>query len=695
MQIDQDLVYKNNLIMKKYLLLVGLFLSSQMYAQTGIGTTTPDASAKLDVSSTNKGFLPPRVTLTGISDNSTIASPATGLLVYNTGTNVGLAAGYYYWNGNAWATIATAGGSGSFAASFLRGSRSAAQTGLTNGGTVIFTQVDNTAGQEMSLNTSTGQITLAAGRTYRLIAQVPNYQTSSGDARLQLAWYNETSGAYIGSTSNAYPPGSGASYGATAGMSETIITTTTTTVISYRIVQLSSATQLGGSSDFPAAGSYPWFEAQVISGNAPVTGQSVDYIQASLSTNQALSAAGNIIFNTSSGTGITITSGGFNLIANKTYKLEAAIGGTSGGYAYYAWVDNSNNLLPGGSIGAVMKAGTVYTDAPQDKAVVYFTPTVDTRVFLRVYNLSGTLTAYAPSLSTNYTSTWASIQQVGSSAFVNPWTLSGTSTYNTTGNVGIGTNNPTSLLNIAGGGVRIASGMSNTSTRPSVNTSTIGNYEIRGVGGGTSQNDGQDDGFLRLSAGGGTNAIQQSSIDLSGYSATVSDMNSNIVMRTAGTERLRIDNSGNVNITGKLNVSDAGGGVAVKAAGFVDAGIFVTLDNLKATVTTSGNRGLSLATVTGTLNLYVQGVYTNQAGAANTSYTNLPVAYTTTASGSLFGWSFGEAGNTIIYHLTDATNSRLYRVTLPILSISSKIMTGLEVFTLRKLCMIRPGIAPI
>ena len=75
------------------------------------------------------------------------------------------------------------------------------------------------------------------------------------------------------------------------------------------------------------------------------------------------------------------------MIANKTYKLEAAVGGASVGYAYYGWIDNSNNLLSGGSIGAVIKAGNVHTDAPQDKAVVYFTPTVDTRVFLRVYNL--------------------------------------------------------------------------------------------------------------------------------------------------------------------------------------------------------------------------------------------------------------------------------------------------------------------
>lgn len=93
-------------------------ISSGLFAQTGIGTTTPDASAKLEVNASNKGFLPPRVTLTSGTDNTTIPSPATGLLVYNTGNNASLAAGYYYWNGGTWATIATAGGSGSVAAEF-------------------------------------------------------------------------------------------------------------------------------------------------------------------------------------------------------------------------------------------------------------------------------------------------------------------------------------------------------------------------------------------------------------------------------------------------------------------------------------------------------------------------------------------------------------------------------------------------
>ena len=88
------------------IIILFLFLSSNIFAQTGIGTTTPHASAKLDVSATNKGFLPPRVTLTAATDAVTIPSPAEGLLVYNVGS-VGLQAGYYYWNGANWATIAT------------------------------------------------------------------------------------------------------------------------------------------------------------------------------------------------------------------------------------------------------------------------------------------------------------------------------------------------------------------------------------------------------------------------------------------------------------------------------------------------------------------------------------------------------------------------------------------------------------
>jgi hypothetical protein len=48
-------------------------------AQVGVGTTAPDASAALEIESTTKGFLPPRMTLVQIN---AIATPAEGLMIY-------------------------------------------------------------------------------------------------------------------------------------------------------------------------------------------------------------------------------------------------------------------------------------------------------------------------------------------------------------------------------------------------------------------------------------------------------------------------------------------------------------------------------------------------------------------------------------------------------------------------------------
>lgn len=94
--------------MKKYIILF-LLISLRAACQTGIGTTTPNASAKLEVYSTNKGFLPPRIALTGASDASTIASPVAGLLIYNTATAgtapANVIPGYYYWNGTSWVQL--------------------------------------------------------------------------------------------------------------------------------------------------------------------------------------------------------------------------------------------------------------------------------------------------------------------------------------------------------------------------------------------------------------------------------------------------------------------------------------------------------------------------------------------------------------------------------------------------------------
>src|SRR5687767_11387166 len=80
------------------------FLSSSVIAQVGVGTATPDASAQLDITSTTKGLLIPRMTA---AERTTIATPATGLMVYQ----IDATPGFYYYNGSTWAQIGAGGGS--------------------------------------------------------------------------------------------------------------------------------------------------------------------------------------------------------------------------------------------------------------------------------------------------------------------------------------------------------------------------------------------------------------------------------------------------------------------------------------------------------------------------------------------------------------------------------------------------------
>ncbi len=78
--------------------------------QVGINTTSPASGALLDITSSNKGFLIPRVELTGTDDNTTITPDVTtGLLVYNTVTAgvlpLQVTPGFYYWSGAQWRRV--------------------------------------------------------------------------------------------------------------------------------------------------------------------------------------------------------------------------------------------------------------------------------------------------------------------------------------------------------------------------------------------------------------------------------------------------------------------------------------------------------------------------------------------------------------------------------------------------------------
>jgi hypothetical protein len=499
-----------------YILVV--FINFKVIAQTGIGTTTPNASAKLDVYATNKGFLPPRIALLSTTDVATILTPATGLIIYNTATAgttpTNVIPGYYYWDGSKWNGLVDQGALNSFSGFVPNYAQSNASrvTNVTTNGTIIVSQTITTSGRPIQI--------IASGDA--------NPLTNGGWCQLQL--YRD--GTAIGKKIQAESSASNEN-------------------VPYCLNYI----------DNPTAGTYTY-------------------------SVKAVNISSAFDFGEADGNQITL--------------LELG-----------AWSAGTMPVSKGGTGNSSYTSGSV--------------------IFSDGTNLS----------------------QSNANLF---WD-------NSNGRLGIGTNAPTAKLNISGGGIKINSGLGNTSSRPALNASSIGNYEIRGVGGGVTQIDNQDDGFLRLSAGGGTNSNTQSSIDLSGYSSTVSDMNRTIVMRTSGTERLRIDASGNFIIPADATASITS--IPTKVGGLVNAGTFVQMDNIKATCTTSGYRGLSVASVSGSFYCNIGANYglVNGGSGGNSSYNYL---VTTAPSSSWFNWGFGSAGDVSVYNITDTTNSRMYRITLQI-----------------------------
>ena len=83
------------------LALATLFFASTANAQVGVGVPAGDIhpSAELEVKSTTKGFLPPRMTNT---ERNSINAPATGLLIFQTDAVTNNPAGLYFFDGTAW-----------------------------------------------------------------------------------------------------------------------------------------------------------------------------------------------------------------------------------------------------------------------------------------------------------------------------------------------------------------------------------------------------------------------------------------------------------------------------------------------------------------------------------------------------------------------------------------------------------------
>jgi hypothetical protein len=96
--------------MKKILTIIFIVVSQYAYLQTasqqngstGVGTLSPHPSALLDLSSSSKGLLIPRVKLKSDTSKTPIVNPITSLLVYNNRDTSNVVEGFYYWNDSIW-----------------------------------------------------------------------------------------------------------------------------------------------------------------------------------------------------------------------------------------------------------------------------------------------------------------------------------------------------------------------------------------------------------------------------------------------------------------------------------------------------------------------------------------------------------------------------------------------------------------
>src|SRR5689334_20676859 len=85
-------------------LLAGVSVTAEAQVKIGNNANSINSNSLLELESTNKGFLPPRVALTGLSSEAPLSSPVpSGMMVYSSGGSV--TDGYYFWDGSRWQAV--------------------------------------------------------------------------------------------------------------------------------------------------------------------------------------------------------------------------------------------------------------------------------------------------------------------------------------------------------------------------------------------------------------------------------------------------------------------------------------------------------------------------------------------------------------------------------------------------------------
>ena len=297
--------------MKTKLTVLFLLLSINLRAQVGIGTTTPDASAQLEVKSTSKGLLIPRVALQSTTDVTTIAAPATGLLVYNTAAHNDVLTGFYYWEGSWKPLLAAASGGTAWA---LNGNIAASGNFL---GTTNFNplniKVNNTLSGKIHPN---GGITLgmnAAAHDSNSLA-IGTGATATANVEAVAIGPSSIAGAYRATALG---------YGANASANNTLAAGYNASASAYQSMALgmnASATQNNATAVGYGAGASA-YQATALGTEASASGQSATAIGFQATATQANSIILGSAANASNKVGIGTNTPDERLHVNGNFKL--------------------------------------------------------------------------------------------------------------------------------------------------------------------------------------------------------------------------------------------------------------------------------------------------------------------------------------------------------------------------------------
>lgn len=528
----------------------------------GIGTTTPDASAALEIktnSTTPQGFLPPRLNQ---ADRNQLANPAVGLTIFNTTTGL-----VNTWDGAQWAV------------SLTNTANLAPVTFYYTGGPQTYIVPANVTSLAIDmLGASGGTGGYLGGRVQATLAVSPGQLLTlyvGGTGLPNAGGYNGGGNGYKSINSSAYCGfgGGGATDIRLGG-----------TALTNRVLVAGGGAGNGEISTRGGAGggltggkgTDDNFSISTTSTGGGGGGSSA----AGAGGASAASTSGSPVTNGTAGVDGTGGTGGMSMQGSIVY------GGGGGGGGYFGGGGGGGGAGGGGG-SSYAGSGTSAVTHTQGSGGVrygynsnYYTgdgyihispilPNALPAPFLNAANftnlalsLSGqnlsitggntvTLPPGADNLG-NHTAAQnldlATYQLVGNGG------SQGISISNG-GNVGIGTNAPLGRFMVAGGSVLLATGLMNSATRPVLNINrSPGEVAALGQADNTTPGLSYDDGFLRLSAGGGTHVNTRSYIDLTGYSNLISgsspdyDMYQNIVLGTSGVERLRIVAGGNIGI---------------------------------------------------------------------------------------------------------------------------------------------------